>query len=60
MRLADLPYGRCKYCPCAEVKWQDFVEEIYDVIPVVSGDSGPAVGCDLTNVESNVKDLFGQ
>ena len=65
MQLADLPCGGCKYCTRAHGKWQDFAEEVDDVIPLAQlfqeiPTDDPAVGGDLTNVESKIKELLGQ
>ena len=65
MQLADLPCGGCKYCARAHEKEQDFAEEVDDVIVFVQlfqeiPTDDPAVGGGLTNVDSKVKELFGQ
>ena len=65
VQLADLPCGECKYYTRAQEKWQDFVEEVDDIIPLAQlfqeiQTDDPAVGGSLTNVESKVKELLGQ
>ena len=70
VQLADLPCGECKYYTRAHDKWQEFVEEVDDIIPLAQlfqeiQTDDPAVGgfddvCYLTNVESKVKELLGQ
>ena len=55
----------CKYCTRAHEKWQDFAEEVDDVIPLAQlfqeiPTDDPTVGGGLTNVESKVKELLGQ
>lgn len=34
VRLQELPCGGCTYCTRAHDKWQDFLAEVYDVVPL--------------------------
>ena len=36
VRLEDLPCGGCRYCRRAHERWQDFNEEVDDIIPLTS------------------------
>lgn len=35
VRLQELSCGGCRYCTHAHVKWQDFLEEVDDVVPMI-------------------------
>ena len=34
--LEDLPFGGCRYCRRAHERWQNFNEEVDDIIPLTS------------------------
>ena len=45
VHLEDLPCGGCRYCRRAHERWQDFNEEVDDIIPlhlIVCGEGGAA------------------